>query len=66
MISKVNDFNVSNMHNSIDTKPKSKKSDSTGKETNTSKVDALKASIDSGNYKINIKDLATRMANSLM
>ncbi len=68
MVSKVNNLGVFNnyQNDNKDTKKTETKMDDTNKAAALSKTDALKQSISSGSYKIDIKALAARVADSLL
>ncbi len=68
MVSKVNNLGVFNnyQNDNKDTKKTESKAGDTNKTTALSKADALKQSISSGSYKIDIKALAAKVADSLL
>jgi len=68
MVSKVNNLGVFNnyQNDNKDTKKMETKVGGTNKATALSKADALKQSISSGSYKIDIKVLAAKVADSLL
>ncbi len=69
MVSKLNGFGVLNTYQNGDThvNDKNKKvKDAVKIISQQSKVDALKKNIDLGNYKVDVKALAQKIADSLM
>ena len=67
MISQTNSSAVHASYQSKTTESKeSKQSASVAKQGNTSKLDQLKESIDSGEYRVNIQALSEKMADSLL
>jgi anti-sigma28 factor (negative regulator of flagellin synthesis) len=67
MISQANSSTVgaAYLNNRVDNKT-TKESTIVSKETNNSKIDKLKESIDSGEYKVNIQSISEKMADSLL
>jgi anti-sigma28 factor (negative regulator of flagellin synthesis) len=66
MISKVESSNVFGVYQNDEKTAEVKKSSSEETQTQKSKVDTLKEAIGSGNYKIDIKALAQKVADELM
>lgn len=68
MVSKVNSSGVFDAYQNStkDTSKTARKTADTTKAPDSNKLDALKQSVSSGNYKIDIKALAAKVADSLM
>ncbi len=68
MISQLNSAGIKTAYQGGNNEVKSnaKKTQDMNKEANMSKVDALKSSIQSGEYKINLEALSKRIADELM
>jgi anti-sigma28 factor (negative regulator of flagellin synthesis) len=67
MISQANSSTVGTayLNNRVDNKT-TKESTIVSKETSSSKIDKLKESLDSGEYKVNVQSLSEKMADSLL
>lgn len=67
MISSVNSSLIRGAYqdNSVKTKEQEKSMQSINKQGDTSRIDELKASIDKGEYRVNIEALAKRIAQEL-
>ncbi|WP_345993636.1 flagellar biosynthesis anti-sigma factor FlgM [Sulfurimonas sp. HSL-1716] len=68
MISQLNSAGIKTAYQNGGTEPKTnaKKTQEMNKEADMSKVDQLKESIQSGEYKINLQALSKRIADELM
>ncbi len=68
MISRVNNSVVGGVYanNTASTTQKKGSASATATEQKSSKVEALKESIDSGNYKVNLSALSKKMADELL
>lgn len=68
MISQLNSAGIKTAYQNGNTEPKAnaKKTQEMNKEADMSKVDTLKESIQSGQYKVNLEALSKRIADELM
>ena len=67
MISQLNSAGIrTSYQNSNEVKANAKKTEQMNKEADMSKVDRLKSSIESGEYKIDLKALSERIADELI
>ncbi len=66
MISKVGASGVRNTHQDNEAKEASTKSSTVAKQGDTSKIEELKTSIENGEYKLDIKALAAKIADEIL
>jgi flagellar biosynthesis anti-sigma factor FlgM len=66
MISKVGGTTVSNTYQENEAKEASKRSSTIGKQGDTSKVEQLKSSIENGEYQLDLKALAKKIADEIL